>query len=103
MLRDLLARYLEIQPGLVRFVYNALGKPGLSLEFGSRLTFNISHSAGLSLIAVTAGAKVGVDLEYICMPSDSGEIARNFFSPAEVDHLDALPSHLYADGFFRCW
>ncbi|HYT95413.1 MAG TPA: hypothetical protein VEL76_42230, partial [Gemmataceae bacterium] len=66
---------------------NAFGKPALSPEFGSRLKFNLSHSADLALIAVAADADVGVDLEYIRPQSDYAEIARCFFSAAEVDDL----------------
>jgi 4'-phosphopantetheinyl transferase len=84
-------------------VYNAFGKPDLSPEFGSRLTFNLSHSAGLALIGIAAASSVGVDLEYIRAQSDDAEVARRFFSAAEVDHLNALPSHRYAEAFFSCW
>ena len=65
--------------------------------------FNLSHSADLALIAIAAASSVGVDLEYIPAQSDYAEIARRFFSAAEVDHLSALPSHLYAEAFFSCW
>ena len=103
VLRDLLGRYLQSQPGRIRYVYNAFGKPSLSPEFGSRLTFNLSHSAGLALIAIAAHSSVGIDLEYIRAQSDDAEVARRFFSAAEVDGLHTLPSHLYAEAFFSCW
>jgi len=103
MLRDLLGRYLQTQPSQINFVYNAFGKPDLSPEFGNRLTFNLSHSAGLALIAIATASNVGVDLEYIRAQSDCADIARRFFSAAEVDYLIALPSHLYAEAFFSCW
>src|SRR5437879_4068688 len=103
VLRDLLGRYLQTQPGHISFVYNASGKPDLSPEFGSRLKFNLSHSAGVALIAVAIDSDVGVDLEYIRAQSDYTDIARRFFSAAEVDYLTALPSHLYAEAFFSCW
>jgi 4'-phosphopantetheinyl transferase len=103
VLRDLLGRYLQIPPGHIRFVHSAFGKPGLSPEFGNGLKFNLSHSAGLALIAIAADSNVGIDLEYIRAQSDYIEIARHFFSAAEVDHLNALPSHLYAEAFFSCW
>ena len=101
-LRDLLGRYLQTEPGQVRFVYNAFGKPDLGPEFASRLKFNLSHSAGVALIAIAA-ADVGVDLERIRAHSDHAEIARHFFSPAEIDDLGALPSHRHAEAFFSCW
>src|SRR5438445_3147574 len=103
VLRELLARYLHIQPRRIRYVYNEFGKPDLSPEFGNRLKFNLSHSAGLALIAIATASNVGVDLEYIRAQSDYADIARRFFSTAEVDYLIALPSHLYAEAFFSCW
>jgi 4'-phosphopantetheinyl transferase len=103
VLRDLLGRYLQTQPGHIRFMYNAFGKPDLSPEFGSRLKFNLSHSDGLALIAIATASNVGVDLEYVRAQPDYADLARHFFSAAEVDHLMALPSHLYAEAFFNCW
>jgi 4'-phosphopantetheinyl transferase len=102
VVRELLGRYLQVQPRQIRFVYNAFGKPDLSPEFDTRLKFNLSHSAGRALIAVAA-TNVGVDLEYIRAESDYADIARCFFSAAEVDYLSALARHLYPEGFFSCW
>ena len=102
-LRDLLARYLQTQPAQISFVYDAFGKPDLSPEFANGLRFNLSHSAGFALIAIATGSDVGVDLEYIRAESDHADVARRFFSAAEVDYLRALPSHLYAEAFFSCW
>jgi 4'-phosphopantetheinyl transferase len=103
VLRDLLARYLQTQPGRIRFAYNAFGKPDLGREYANRLTFNLSHSAGLAVIAIATASDVGVDLEYVRAESDYADIARHFFSAAEIDYLTALPSHLYAECFFSCW
>jgi 4'-phosphopantetheinyl transferase len=103
VLRDLLGRYLQTQPSQISFVYNAFGKPDLGPEFASRLKFNLSHSAGLALIAITNASNVGVDLEYIQAQSEHADIAQCFFSAAEVDYLSALPGHLFAEAFFGCW
>lgn len=103
VLRDLLGCYLRTQPGRINYVYNAFGKPDLSPEFGSRLRFNLSHSAGLALIAIAADSNVGVDLECLRAQPDYAAIARRFFSAAEADQLTALPSHLFAEAFIGCW
>jgi len=103
VLRDLLRALSPDQPSHIRFAYNAFGKPDLSAEFGNRLKFNLSHSAGLALIAIATASNVGVDLEYIRAQSDYADIARRSFSPAEADYLMALPSHLYAEALFSCW
>jgi 4'-phosphopantetheinyl transferase len=102
-LRDLLGRYLHTEPGRIRFVYNAFGKPDLSPEFGRRLKFSLSHSGDRAVIAVAAGSSVGVDVEYIRAGSDYAAIAQRFFSAAEIDYLTALPGHLFVDAFFSCW
>jgi len=103
VLQDLLGRYLGTRPDRISYVYNAFGKPELNPMFGSRLKFNLSHSAGLALVAITADSSVGIDLEYIRAQSDLADIARRFFSPEEADCLMAVPSHLRTEAFFSCW
>ena len=103
VLRDLLGRYLGTEPEHIRFVHNAFGKPELSPEFGSELRFNLSHSADLALIAIAARADLGIDVEHIRAQPDYADIARSFFSAAEVDQLNRLPRHLHAEAFLGCW
>lgn len=103
VVRDILGHYLRTDPGDITFAHNAFGKPDLSPVLGSRLKFNLSHSAGLALVAIAADSNVGVDLEYIQTQSETAEIARHFFASTEVEQLNALPSHLYAEAFFSCW
>lgn len=102
-LRDILARYLDIAPADVVYAYGARGKPELALLSGVRLRFNLTHSAGLALIAVAEGADVGVDLERVSADDSYLEIAREFFSPAEADRLVSLPKRVRAEAFTDCW
>jgi len=102
VLRTLLGRYLGIPPDAVRFVYNPFGKPDLSPELG-RLKFSLSHSADLALIAIAEDGEIGVDVELIREQTDWAAIARCFFSAAEVDRLNGLPSPLHTQAFFSCW
>ena len=90
-------------PGGIEFVYDAFGKPGLRPESGRPLEFNLSHSAGRALIAVTTHCRVGVDLESLQARSDGAEIARRFFSAAEFQQLSALPDPRFAEAFLGCW
>lgn len=103
VLRELLGRYLETRAERISYAYNAFGKPALGPAFDGRFKFNLSHSAGLALIAIATDAEVGVDLEYLRARSDYADIARYFFSAAEADQLRALPDPLYADAFLACW
>ena len=100
-LRSVVARYLKTQPEALRFVYGAYGKPGLASEHGLR--FNLSHSNEVALLAVTLDAELGVDVEHIRADFASEDIARRFFSRAEVETFNALPKEEQVAAFFRCW
>ena len=63
-LREVLGRYLDQAPGEIRLKTEEHGKPRLA-EAARGLSFNLSHSDRLALIAVAAGREVGVDLELI--------------------------------------
>ncbi len=103
-LRDILARYLGVAPSQLRFKYNSYGKPELVSGYGQEaLTFNLSHSHELGLIAVTWDRLVGVDVERI-RPNVAGEkLARRFFSKREVADLQSVPDGLRERAFFTCW
>ncbi len=103
LLRAILARYLRADPAGLRFCYDPKGKPALTpASHTGGLRFNMSHSHGLALYAVTRGRELGVDLEYI-QPRLEGGIAERFFSPREVAALGALPADLRNEAFFACW
>jgi 4'-phosphopantetheinyl transferase len=105
MLRVILSAYLDEEPSKLRFTYNPYGKPilaGTSSE--ETLSFNISHSDGLALYAVTRGRMVGIDLERIRRDFTCEQIAKQYFSPIENDMLFALPKgHVREKAFFSCW
>jgi 4'-phosphopantetheinyl transferase len=62
-LREKLALSLDCQALEIEFVYGEHGKPALAGNAG--LQFNISHSRGWAMIAVTRGVPAGIDLEVI--------------------------------------
>jgi 4'-phosphopantetheinyl transferase len=103
VLRNVLSRYLGAEPRLLRFTYDAYGKPSLCGEAVDQLRFNLSHSNGLALYAVTLGREVGVDVEWVREDFASLEIAEHFFSPREVSALRALPPGERTQAFFDCW
>src|SRR5262249_48848883 len=101
ILRVVLGKYLGREPHQLQFDYNLHGKPKLIGE--KRLRFNLSHSHGLALYAVTWEREVGVDIEHV-RPDFAGEaIAERFFSPNETAVLRSLPDHLRVAAFFNCW
>jgi 4'-phosphopantetheinyl transferase len=100
-LRSVVARYLNSQPQALRFEYGAYGKPALGSEH--MLRFNLSHSNEVALLAVALDAELGVDVEHIREDFASEEIARRYFSRAEVEVFNALPPEERVAAFFRCW
>lgn len=99
--RQILARYLEAEPGSVRFEQGARGKPFLAR---GDLRFNLSHSGGLALLAVARGREVGVDVEEVRELEDAWSIAARFFSPGESEKLRGVPgSAAGGAAFFNCW
>ncbi len=74
------------------------------LESGEApIRFNISHSRGVALYAVTCGREVGIDLEYMRSDLEVEQIAGRFFSRREIATLHALPAALRRYAFFLCW
>jgi 4'-phosphopantetheinyl transferase len=104
LLRKLLAGYLSADPLALNFSYSAKEKPSLSPPYSeSGITFNISHSGGVSLLAFTRKREIGVDVEEVRTDFEVDTIARRFFSSKEREQLVALPREKRFEAFFRCW
>ena len=103
LLRTILGRYLNLKPHTLRFGYGAQGKPFLMGIGDSTCRFNLSHSAGVVLIAVTANREPGIDLERIRPEFANETIAEEFFSSQEIAALRGLPTHVQPEAFFNCW
>jgi 4'-phosphopantetheinyl transferase len=63
-LRQTLTRYLDQPAAEIGLEADERGKPRLR-DRGAGLEFNLTHSAGLALVAVTTGRAVGIDLEMV--------------------------------------
>jgi 4'-phosphopantetheinyl transferase len=100
LLRTLLGAYLAIDPRAIRFDTGPAGKPSLR---GSGLHFNVTHSHGLALFAVTNRCPVGVDVEQLRPMSNYLGLAERYFSPREVDILQRLPEEHRFEAFFHTW
>jgi 4'-phosphopantetheinyl transferase len=104
LLRSILSRYLNMEPSQLRFRYGAHGKPDLATASGGhKLRFNLSHSNGLALYAITRDREIGVDIEYIRADFPGLQVAEHFFSPREIATLRALPAARRHEAFFTFW
>ncbi|HAM73427.1 MAG TPA: phosphopantetheinyl transferase [Verrucomicrobiales bacterium] len=101
-LRLLLSDYTGHPAREIAFSLNPFGKPSLATP-RHPLRFNLSHSHGLALHALTLTGELGVDIEQV-RPDVMGEkIADRYFAPPEIESLHSLPPELQAEGFFSCW
>ncbi|MDY6838556.1 MAG: 4'-phosphopantetheinyl transferase superfamily protein [Thermodesulfobacteriota bacterium] len=104
VLRKILSAYCMTEPNQLSFHHNMHGKPALDPQCdGGGLRFNLSHSDGVALYAITRGREVGIDIERIRTDLEFDRIAERFFSPQEVATLLALPPHTQKQAFFACW
>jgi 4'-phosphopantetheinyl transferase len=103
-LRALLADYLRVRATDLAFVYGSNGKPSLAPGHGDpRLSFNLSHSEHLAVIAVALDRAIGIDVEMIKPLVDFEAIASRFFTENENVALRAVPPARRLQAFFNCW
>jgi 4'-phosphopantetheinyl transferase len=99
--RHTLSRYRDVEPRAWTFQRNPFGKPVLPLSQG--LHFNLSHTHGLAVCAITASGEVGVDVEFHANSESLVDIADQYFSAGEIADLNALPESQRGSAFFRYW
>jgi 4'-phosphopantetheinyl transferase len=103
-LRSILGCYLEVEPTVLQFSYGRYGKPELAEGFAPiAISFNLSHSGELMLMAVTRGREIGVDIELINQEFATSDVAERFFSRREILSLRTQPQQLQTEAFFNCW
>jgi 4'-phosphopantetheinyl transferase len=114
VLRDLLGRYLDSDPGDVRIVVCEHGKPALVGTAGNprdpqsksaasdRTYFNLSHSRGLALYAFAEAGPVGVDVEVTRQRGNEVAIAKRVLGRATARDLEAA-HHSAGRAFLRAW
>jgi 4'-phosphopantetheinyl transferase len=104
LLRRLLGLYLDLDPADIRFGYAGHGKPFLSEPISDHaLQFNLTHSGGLLLVAITRLDTVGVDVEWHGRARDIEFVSGQFLSQFEMMQLRELPTELRAAALLRIW
>jgi len=103
LLRKILGKYLNENPRLIRFEYNKFGKPSIAGESQTAIRFNLSHSDGLALYAVSRGRQIGVDVERIKPSLIEDEMLSQVFTSKEIAHFQNLNGNERNTFFFDCW
>ncbi len=83
-LRRILAAYLPAAPSSLAFGSGQNGKP--FVEAGPR--FNLSHSGGLGVCAVSPGGEVGVDIEVVHAVPEAEQIAVRWLGAAAAAEVE---------------
>jgi 4'-phosphopantetheinyl transferase len=99
LLRQCLSKYLNCSPVDVPIAAGRWGKPQLPPQ--AQLFFNISHSQGILMIAVS-NVEVGVDIENRFTNSAVWALQR-LLSEREVERIRKLPSASQLKGFAQTW
>jgi 4'-phosphopantetheinyl transferase len=99
-LRDILGRYLQIDPVHIRYRTNEYGKPFVADQ---PVEFSLSHSSDVILIAVTRDRSVGIDVERIRPELDFQPIVDRHFSAREKSELLSVPQSIRYQHFFGMW
>lgn len=104
LMRCVLSLYQpDVRPESWRFGYNAYGKPHILNGAGEKLCFNLSHTQGRAVLAVAAGRRVGVDIEWCGKDVEMLELAEQFFSPGEAAMLRRASDTQRRNLFFQLW
>jgi 4'-phosphopantetheinyl transferase len=101
LLRSVLAPLLALPPGALRFAREAKGRPYLAHDGAP--DFNLSDTTGGTLIALSHGARVGVDLELAARAPPAARLAARYFGSGEAQALAALPPAQAARDFILLW
>lgn len=101
-LRLLLAERLRTKPAALRLIADGHGKPHLAGQ-PPGVSFNLSHTDGLALIALADGRPLGVDVEVFRPARSLDAIARRCFAPTEFARWQAMPQERRMAAFFTLW
>jgi 4'-phosphopantetheinyl transferase len=100
--RDLLSYYADMAPSDWRFEKGEKDKPEI-LNPPLPLRFNLSHTKGLIICAVTLEDDIGCDVEDTTRNNDVLAIANRYFSTIETKELFSLPKEQQCNRFFDYW
>jgi 4'-phosphopantetheinyl transferase len=103
IVRNIIGACLGTTPAGLEFSSNEYGKPAIAGKFQGALSFNLSRSGDLVVVAIAHSREVGIDVELYAPDRADRGVAEHYFAPAEVARLRALPENLRARAFFNCW
>jgi 4'-phosphopantetheinyl transferase len=101
--RSVLAKYLNLNPASIVYNKGIKGKPYLADKNSLNLSFNLSHTEDISLLAVTKNLDVGIDIECVDRKTDWKSICKRFFTEYEQQALFSLQEQQQQQAFYELW
>lgn len=99
-MRYLLGGHLGVSPDMVELVTEERGKPHLR---GGEMHFNLSHSGGSAVLAISRIPSIGIDIECFDRSIDVDGLSRRCFRPAERSRLAEMTAEEKQRAFFWTW
>ena len=104
LLRSIIGCYLNVDATAVEFNNTARGKPTLGGDFADAgLHFNVAHSDGLAVVAISNVGAIGVDVEKIRRFDEIEQLVESCFSHRERTAFGLVPPNEKSAAFFRLW
>lgn len=104
ILKQIITKYLDIDPKDLLFGYNSFGKPFIHTDFQQyNLKFNMSYSKNMALYAISYEKEVGIDIEYLQKHIEFQQIIDRFFSQKEIEYIQKINSDQRKEEFFKIW
>ena len=105
LLRTVLGRQLGESPDTLRFGREPRGRPFLlaSAATPAPPEFNLSDTRGGTVVAVSTGLRVGIDMEREDRRVSHRALARRYFAAAEAEALEALEDAAARTTFLALW
>ena len=104
LVRTVLGQYLEQPPESLAFTRNAYGKPRIaSIEKSLPISFSLSHTNGLTVLAVSLSGELGVDVEHFTRKVNILKLANRYFSKQEYEELAVMGVKECDKRFYKLW
>jgi 4'-phosphopantetheinyl transferase len=101
ILRTILAGYSGQSVKGVSYQYGEYGKP--HLVDNKLISFNMSHSKGVVMIAVAKLCEIGIDVEWENSETECELLAQRFFAEGEFRQIMDGDKFMQLKNFFNCW
>lgn len=104
ILKQILARYLQINENQLLINFGRYGKPFLSAQNApDNLVFNVSHSADKIAIVIAKAQQLGVDIEQHKTTTSLSALVKKCFAKSELQYWQSLPEAKQRAVFFDIW